>query len=306
MNPAFIPASPISKVKRYMRVRLEQTRQARQIHGGWLNLAVASAGVRLARVPIPTARLRRAVYGHVYGGKYPRLTETELERPLGEYRSLNELFARGAGPRLHPKPASPQQIVSPCDGRVQAIGRLRQGTLITAKHTRYSLASLLPRTDTGSLLGGDFAVVFLSPRDCHRIFTPQRGKLTAVTHVPGYRLPVHPPFQRPEFPVFTLNERVIMEYEMESGRCVLVMVAGWGVGHITHPFPLPVRRRSGCVSHLVPSPPLTFRPGEWLATFELGSTVILVVEPRPGRRAVPRAGSSVRIGCPVFDVPIGA
>jgi phosphatidylserine decarboxylase len=117
---------------------------------------------------------------------------------------------------------------------------------------------------------------------------------------------VHPPFQRPEFPVFTLNERVIMEYETEGGRCILVMVAGWGVGHITHPFPLPLRRRRGRVSHHRLAPPRTFRAGEWLATFELGSTVILIIEPRPGRRALPGVGSSVRIGSPVFDIVPGA
>jgi phosphatidylserine decarboxylase len=59
---------------------------------------------------------------------------------------------------------------------------------------------------------------------------------------------VHPPFQRKEFPVFSLNERVILDLETPLGRCVLVMVAGWGVGNITHPFPTRLRPRRGRIT----------------------------------------------------------
>ena len=64
-----------------MRVRLEQFRQARQIHGGLSGMLTAWLGVQLSRVPIPTAALRRRVYGIVYGGRYPALNEHELEKP---------------------------------------------------------------------------------------------------------------------------------------------------------------------------------------------------------------------------------
>ena len=84
--------------------------------------------------------------------------------------------------------------------------------------------------------GGRFAIIFLSPIDCHRVFSPQDGCLEEVVHVPGARLLVHPPFQRAEYPVYTLNERVILRLSAESGSCVVVMVAGWGVGNITLPF----------------------------------------------------------------------
>src|SRR5947207_869669 len=98
----------ISRIrKRRMRnlntsARLEQFRQARRIHGGTLNMCAASLGVKLSRVPIPSRWLRERVYRTLYGKKYKLLNESELDRPLAEYRSLNALFTRGVRPECRP------------------------------------------------------------------------------------------------------------------------------------------------------------------------------------------------------------
>ncbi|MFM7055392.1 MAG: phosphatidylserine decarboxylase, partial [Planctomycetota bacterium] len=102
-----------------MRVRWEQFRQARRIHGGLPGMLTAWLGVQLSRMPIPTATLRRKVYGTVYGGRYPALNEGELEKPLEEYRSLNELFTRGVRIEQRPVCQRPDVLVSPVDGTIQ-------------------------------------------------------------------------------------------------------------------------------------------------------------------------------------------
>ena len=89
--------------------------------------------------------------------------------------------------------------------------------LLTVKGIEYSLASLLPDIDIRPYEGGQFAIIFLSPIDCHRVFSPQDGCLEEVVHVPGARLLVHPPFQRAEYPVYTLNERVIFRLSTDVG-----------------------------------------------------------------------------------------
>jgi phosphatidylserine decarboxylase len=284
-----------------MRIRLEQIRQASRIHGGFFPMLAIAAGVKLARLPIPSERLRLKVFRSIYGGKYPALDEGALGKPLSEFRSLNELFARGSGRIAGAAELRPEELVSPCESCVQEVGRLHEGTLLTAKGIPYTLPSLLPGIDCGAYRDGHFAILFLSPRDCHRVYTPQAGRLTAVTHVPGYRLLVHPSYQRAEFPVFTLNERVILEYETETERCLVVMVAGWGVGHITHPFPLEMRKRRRAVTRQVLNVPREFESGEWLATFELGSTVIVIAEPRGERRELVRVGETVAIGQRLFS-----
>jgi phosphatidylserine decarboxylase len=285
--------------------RIEQFRQARRIHGGTFNLCAASLGVKLSRIPIPSRWLRERIYRTIYGNKYQSLNEAELDRPLAEFRSLNELFTRGLRAGCRPIPDSGTQLLCPCDSTIQEIGKFRENTLLTVKGIEYSLESLLPDMSTAKFRNGAFAIFFLSPGDCHRVFAPAAGALHEIRHVPGRRLPVHPPYQRQEFPVFTLNERVILSLETTVGECVLVLVAGWGVGNITHPFDIdlsPGRRR---IARRQLIPPRRVRGGEWIATFELGSTVILITE--ENELLVPKIARHDRVvyGQPAFSVDGG-
>lgn len=284
-------------------IRIEQMRQARRIHGGTLSMCAAAAAVRLSRVPIPSRWLRERLYRQVYGNKYSRLSEDELERPLGDYRSLNDLFTRGVRAGCRPVTVADNRFLSPCDGTVQDCGRLDRDNLLTVKGTEYSLSSLLPEVDTRHYVNGAFGILFLSPADCHRVFAPQRAVLREIVHVPGSRLLVHPPYQRREFPVLSLNERIILPLETPLGRCVLVMVAGWGVGNITFPYDVQLKTSRRKVTRRRLPEPIALDVGQWLATFELGSTVVMLTEPRPNAELLLERGRSIRFGAPVIKVP---
>lgn len=258
---------------------MEQLRQARRIHGGLLGMGLAALGVKLSRLPIPSQTLRARLWKKIYGSKYPAIDEREMEKPLGSYHSLNALFTRGVNAEMRPLEPDPSTLLCPCDSTVQDVGRLNHDTILTVKGTEYSLESLLPEIDSERYHDGLFSILFLSPRDCHRVFSPMSAQLEGITHVPGSRLLVHPPFQKKEFPVFALNERVILRFSSLRGCFVLIMVAGWGVGHITHPFPVDLKIRSKQITHAHFTEPRNIERGEWIATFELGSTVILIAEP---------------------------
>jgi phosphatidylserine decarboxylase len=287
--------------KRALRTKFEEVRQARKIHGGLLRLCVAALGVKLSRVPIPSRRLRLLVYRTLYGSKYAALDEAELERPLCEYPSLNALFTRGVRPECRPIPESKDAFVCPCDGRVQDVGRVRHDKILTVKGIEYTIGSLLPGMDTRPYEDGHFGIFFLSPSDCHRVHSPQEGQIEEVIHVPGFRLLVHPPYQTAEYPVFTLNERVILRLSTPLGLCVLVLVAGWGVGNITLPFDPTFRPRSRKLIRKTYSPPVPVNRGEWLATFELGSIAILVTPPNDSLVPDVDRDDKVRYGQPVFS-----
>jgi len=282
-------------------IRREQRRQAKQIHGGLWNLLVAISAVKLARLPIPSKRMRVALYRKVFGKKYPPgINEDEAEKPLAAYRSLNALFTRGIKPEFRPIPCAAPQFLSPCDGTVQEIGRLDQGMLFCLKGTRYTLSSLLPTVDTRPFENGHFAIVFLSPIDCHRLFSPQDGRLEEAIHVPGYRLPVHPPCQRVEYPVYALNERVILRLSTPLGPCIMVLVAGWGVGNISLPAAPDFRPRRNALKRQIWPTPISCERGCWLATFELGSTVVLITPSGGDAVALVSQNQKVRYGQPVF------
>ena len=285
-----------------MGVRLEQFRQARKIHGGLAGMLTAAAGVHLSRLPIPGKTLRKRVFSRMYGGKYGALDESELEQPLTEYRSLNALFTRGVRDELRPLSERTDVLLSPVDGTVQDEGLIQHDTVLTVKQIPYVLSSLCPETDTTSFNNGRFAILFLSPRDCHRVYSPADSLLTRVVHVPGSRLLVHPPYQTARYPVFSLNERLVMELQTEHGRVLVILVAGWGVGCLTHPFPLPVPIRSNSTSVCDLTPAKTLRRGEWMATFELGSTVIVLAERGRTESMLCPRDSSTRIRQPLFEL----
>jgi phosphatidylserine decarboxylase len=285
-----------------LKTRIEQYRQASAIHGGMLNLWMAALAVRLSRLKIPSKRLRLRLYRTIYGKKYAALNEAELEQPLWAYPSFNALFTRGVRSELRPIPQSADQFFCPCDGRIQDVGQIKEDKLLTVKGIPYTVGSLLAGMESRRFHNGHFAIIFLSPSDCHRVFSPQDGTVEEIVHVPGYRLLVHPPYQRKEFPVFTLNERVILRLKTPLGDCALVLVAGWGVGNITLPLDRGFRPRFRKVNRKMFRPPLGVKRGEWLATFELGSTAILITEPAGQVRTHVRMEEIVQYGQPVFSV----
>ncbi|MFO0908906.1 MAG: archaetidylserine decarboxylase [Isosphaeraceae bacterium] len=286
---------------RRLSVRLEQMRQARRIHGGLLGLLTAKLAVGLSRIPLPSKRLRTRLFVELYARMYPPgLNASEAERPLGDYRSFNALFTRGLKPGSREISVRGDEILCPCDGTVQEVGRVEDGTVVTAKGIVYSVASLLADLEARGFEGSAFAVIFLSPIDCHRVFSPVAGSLEKAVHVPGARLLVHPPFQRPEFPVYTLNERVVLRLTGEIGPCVVVMVAGWGVGHITLPLAGRYRPRSREVDTHVWSPPQPVARGDWIGTFELGSTVVVIAPPSREMASLVSPNQKVRYGQALF------
>jgi phosphatidylserine decarboxylase len=288
-------------MRRRPSIRLEQLRQARRIHGGLVGLCLAVLAIKLSRVPIPSRRFRQRLFRDLYARLYPPgLDEEEADRPLGAYRSFNALFTRAMKPEHRPIPRGTPELLSPCDGTVQVVGRANADRLLTVKGIEYSLGALLAGVDARPYERGWFAVVFLSPIDCHRIFSPLDGRFEEAVHVPGARLLVHPPFQRAEYPVYTLNERMILRLSDGTGSCAVVMIAGWGVGNVTLPLAPGFRAGSRRVeSHRWTSPPPVERGG-WIATFELGSTVVLLTSSSPEATPLVFPNEKVRYGQPVF------
>ncbi|MEY4125456.1 MAG: Phosphatidylserine decarboxylase proenzyme, partial [Pseudomonadota bacterium] len=75
-----------------------------------------------------------------------------------------------------------------------------------------------------------FATLYLSPRDYHRIHMPIAGKLLRMIHVPGDLFSVNPTTARGVPGLFARNERVVCEFETEKGPMVLVLVGATIVG----------------------------------------------------------------------------
>ncbi|MCH5377124.1 MAG: phosphatidylserine decarboxylase, partial [Planctomycetes bacterium] len=199
-----------------------------------------------------------------------------------------------------PIPETESQYLVPCDSRVQETGVIDGETILIAKGIDYKLSSLCPEINTSRYHDGRYAILFLSPVDCHRVFAPQSGRVEEVIHIPGYRLLVHPPFQRKEYPTFTLNERMVFRIETPLGSCLLIMVAGWGVGDISLPWDPDFRYSSRTVTRKQYDEPVELGRCGWLATFNLGSTVIVITEPNPDSEVLVKEDEKLQYGQPLF------
>jgi phosphatidylserine decarboxylase len=203
----------------------------------------------------------------------------EAAAPLQGYPSLLKLFTRRLRDGVRPIAEGAKILVSPVDASTGCFGVIQQGLLLQAKGMQYELAALLgSKAAADRFEGGAYLTLYLSPRDYHRIHSPVQGEITQSLYEPGTLWPVNPPAVRRIPALFAVNERVTTWLESQHGPLAVVMIGATNVGRIRlayADFATNMGRRSRQV--LQHRPALPVASGADLGTFELGSTVVLVV-----------------------------
>lgn len=218
----------------------------------------------------------------------------EAEHGLDAYPTLEDLFTRRLKGGARPVDDAPDAIVSPVDGRVAAVGRSVGGTTLEVAPGRpLSVPALLGR-DVGDC---DVAVLYLSPRDYHRVHVPREGTATAWTYTPGTLWPVFPAAVRRVPDLFARNERAAVSFDLGGGAALeVVLVGAFGVGRITLAVCDLETNAGGAAARGTLSVPL--RRADELGVFHLGSTVILVA-PAGQLEWTCTPGEVVRVGRPI-------
>ncbi len=96
---------------------------------------------------------------------------------------------------------------------------------------------------------------------------------------------------------------MILRLSTPLGPCLLVMVAGWGVGNISLPLTSKFWPRFGGTAQKTFAPPPAIKRGDWISTFELGSTVVLLTPPAANVVPLVAPNDKVMYGQPVFTYP---
>lgn len=260
--------------------------------------ATYSALVGLAAdKPLPS-RLRPLAYRAFARAVGVNLDECELD--LDAYESLGEFFTRGLRHGARTIDTEPRSIVSPCDGVVAALGTALDGALVQAKGRNYRLADLVADEELAARLeGGAYTTIYLSPRDYHRVHAPVDGRIERYDYLPGYLWPVNPRLANRRDGLLARNERVVIRLNSrELGHVAVVMVAAAGVGNIrlNHGPDSAELRELGERHRVELAAPV--KKGDELGAFRLGSTVVMVFEPRRAELAedLCRVGQAVKLG----------
>ncbi|RWU08841.1 phosphatidylserine decarboxylase [Pseudidiomarina gelatinasegens] len=211
------------------------------------------------------------------------MSEAVHEDPRA-YKTFNEFFTRHLKPELRPlKADKANQFAHPVDGAISQLGDIEEGRIFQAKGHDYSLTDLVggdPR-DAHAFREGDFATIYLAPKDYHRIHMPCDGVLRKMVYVPGDLYSVNPLTVAHVPNLFARNERVVAIFDGEFGKFAMVLVGATIVASIGTVWSETVTPPRGSSVHAWEYPAsgdqaIALKKGEEMGHFKLGSTVILL------------------------------
>ncbi len=230
---------------------------------------------KLTDASVPEAVERLAV------GLYSKAYDVDLTGCVvpSRWGSFDAFFTRSLEPGARPLEGDESTFVSPCDGRVEVSRTVDDEGTWRVKGSDVSVAELLgSEADAARYVGGEGVVIYLSPRDYHRVHVPCAAKLSRVVSLAGELYPVNEMGLTHVPKLFAVNRRVVFHLDATEagfGHVALVMVAALVVGRIT---------ATGIDAADVPvgdqrfATPQAFERGDELGIFHLGSTVVLFTE----------------------------
>ena len=209
-----------------------------------------------------------------YGVDMSEAAEPDITR----YTSFNDFFTRAL--RAGARPLADADYVCPVDGAISQFGAIERDQIFQAKGHHYSTCALLAGDAAlaAEFENGQFATIYLSPKDYHRIHMPCAGRLQRMAYVPGDLFSVNPTTARGVPGLFARNERVVCVFDTARGPFVLVLVGATIVGSmatvwhgvVNPPRPGEIRRWDYA------DKPVELAKGAEMGRFLLGSTVVLL------------------------------
>ena len=251
----------------------------------------------------PFTRWARSAFARYY-----KLNMAESEYPLSHYKNIGELFIR----RLKPgaRIIDNAEVVSPVDGVLSQTGTFDDGkqTLIQTKGKFYELKDLLRDDEMAARFEeGAFATIYLAPFNYHRIHSPVKGDLVDASYCPGTLWPVNAGSVERVEGLFCINERLTSHIRLQDGSEILVVKVGaTNVGRIGVVYSDELLVNAGKLDRSKkrldwqPTGNFHFEKGDELGRFEMGSTVILIVDKKIRERHPnlfkSRLGKAVKVG----------
>ncbi len=215
----------------------------------------------------------------VYTDLNPVKMHEASEENMFAYESLNAFFTRALKPECRPFDKNEKNWLCPVDGSVSQAQDIKDGRIFQAKGHDYSLLELVGGDAELEKIfkNGQFATLYLSPRDYHRIHMPTTGRLKHMQYVPG-RLFSVAPFTVNHIPgLFARNERCICYFETPQGPLAMILVGAINVSAIETVWHGLITGKAKKVKRFdYSNENITLKRGEEMGRFNLGSTVIVL------------------------------
>lgn len=246
--------------------------------------ALSRLAERIADLPLPRPVLVPLIRAYV------RLYDVDLRDAADEldaFATFNAFFTRALRPGARPIARDRDVIVSPADAQLRSAGPIDpRGRIPEVKGRRFSVAELLgDAREARRYRDGGYAVLYLSPRDYHRVHCPADAIVERLEPLAGRAYPVNALATRTIPSLLAVNKRLVFHLATEEfGPMALVMVGATNVGRITT---------------TVTAGDRVSRGGE-LGAFNLGSTVVLLTSDPALAPVEALEGELVRVGQPLL------
>ncbi|MGA8884347.1 MAG: archaetidylserine decarboxylase [Acinetobacter sp.] len=193
-----------------------------------------------------------------------------------KFKSFNEFFTRSLKDGARAIDAGAGSIVSPADGAISQLGKIEAGDIFQAKGQSFSVEKLIADPQLAEpFRNGEFATVYLSPKDYHRVHMPFAGTLTETLYVPGELFSVNQTTAENIPGLFARNERMVCLFDTELGRMAVVLVGAMivaGIETVATGKVKPTGRLELNQHNLF------LEKGAELGRFYLGSTAVILFE----------------------------
>lgn len=222
------------------------------------------------------------------------------------FNTFNQFFVRELKPGMRPIAEGESLITHPADACVSQFGQIKEDRMIQAKNHDYSACTLLGGDVSlaKEFENGEFATLYLSPSDYHRVHMPCDGILRQMIYVPGDLFSVNPLTAENVENLFARNERVVCIFDTEFGPMAQVLVGATIVGSIELVWAGTVTPPRGNSVYRWDYPAngekaVHLKKGEEMGRFQLGSTVInLFAQNRIQFDSSMALGEVTRLGTP--------
>ena len=215
----------------------------------------------------------------VFAKKYNVDMSEAKKENFSDYESFNQFFIRELKDDARKINENPTALCLPADGRVSQIGHIDDERLLQAKGHFFSLSDLLAGDEelVNTFKNGEFATIYLSPRDYHRVHMPCDATLRKMIYVPGDLFSVNP-FLAEHVPnLFARNERVICIFDTAFGPMVQILVGATITASMSTVWAgviNPPRTGEIKVWTYQGDSAIKLTKGQEMGAFQLGSTVI--------------------------------
>lgn len=200
---------------------------------------------------------------------------------LKAYENFNAFFTRALRSDARPLDETPDAVLCPADGAISQLGAIEHGRIFQAKGHDYSLIELLGGDTARAkpFMNGQFATIYLSPKDYHRVHMPVTGTLREMVYVPGKLFSVNTVTAENVPELFARNERVVCLFDTEYGPMAVILVGAMIVASIDTVWAgtvTPMRKEVRVTQY---GESIELQKGDELGRFKLGSTAIVLFGP---------------------------